>query len=101
MVDTSDMAMDAADGNKGSVTFEELDVMIQLKTIRIGKDFRCTDCIYQTKMKCNLEKHIEAKHITPGVACQFCNKIFPTRHALRIHLSRNHNALPRNFISDL
>ena len=52
------MAMDAADGNKGSVTFEELDVMIQLKTIRIGKDFRCTDCIYQTKMKCNLEKHI-------------------------------------------
>jgi len=94
MVDHSGMVLGGPDGNKGSVTFEELDVMIQLKTVRIGKDFKCTDCDYETKMKCNLEKHIEAKHISPGVACQFCNKICPTRHALRMHLSRNHNALP-------
>jgi len=97
MLDTSGMAMGAADGNKGTVTFDELDVMIQLKTIRVGKDYRCTDCEYETKMKCNLEKHIEAKHISPGVACQFCNKTCPTRHALRMHLSRNHNALPMQF----
>jgi len=81
----------------GTVTFDELDVMIQLKTVRVGKDYRCTDCEYETKMKCNLEKHIEAKHISPGVACQFCNKTCPTRHALRMHLSRNHNALPMQF----
>jgi len=94
MLDGSGMAMGATDGNKGTVTFDELDVMIQLKTIRVGKDYRCTDCEYETKMKCNLEKHIEAKHISPGVACQFCNKTCPTRHALRMHLSRTHNALP-------
>ena len=81
----------------GTVTFDELDVMIQLKTVRVGKDYRCTDCEYETKMKCNLEKHIEAKHISPGVACQYCNKTCPTRHALRMHLSRNHNALPMQF----
>jgi len=97
MIDTSGMAMGGADGNKGTVTFDELDVMIQLKTVRVGKDYRCTDCEYETKMKCNLEKHIEAKHISPGVACQYCNKTCPTRHALRMHLSRNHNALPMQF----
>ena len=78
----------------GTVDFEELDAMIQLKTIKIGKDYRCADCEYETKIKCNLEKHIEAKHISPGVACQFCNKACPTRNALRMHLSRNHNTHP-------
>ena len=43
----------------GNVNIEDLNAMIQQKTIKTGKDYKCTDCDYQSKMKCNLEKHIE------------------------------------------
>lgn len=68
--------------------------MIDSKTIRYGKIFKCSDCDYETSVKGNLGKHIEAKHISPGVVCQFCSKVCPTRHALRMHTTRQHNALP-------
>jgi len=76
----------------GAASFDEIDAMIAAKTIRLGKMFKCSDCDYETSVKGNLDKHIEAKHISPGVSCQYCAKLCPTRHALRMHVSRQHNA---------
>ena len=68
--------------------------MIDARTIRYGKMFKCSECEYETTVKGNLGKHIEAKHISPGVSCQYCSKLCPTRHALRMHTTRQHSTLP-------
>jgi len=85
------MAGMGTDANKGSASFEEIDAMIESRTIRFGKMFKCSECDYETTVKGNLGKHIEAKHISPGVTCQFCSKFCPTRHALRMHITRQHS----------
>ena len=68
--------------------------MIQMKWQQAEDKFYCTDCNYESFAKQAMEKHIESKHISPGVICQICHKISPTRHALRMHLKRMHNTLP-------
>ena len=77
----------------GIASFEDIDAIIDSKTIRCGKLFKCSDCDYETNVKGNLGKHIEAKHISPGISCQYCNKLCPTRHALRMHTTRQHNVM--------
>ena len=78
----------------GSMTSQEIDQLIKLKMIKTENTFCCTDCEYRSQLKCNIEKHIEAQHIRPGVLCKYCSKVCPTRHALRMHLKRNHNTIP-------
>jgi len=80
--------------DQGSMTSQEIDDLIKLKMVKTENTFLCTDCDYRTQLKCNIEKHIEAQHIRPGVFCKFCSKVCPTRHALRMHLKRNHNTIP-------
>ena len=67
-----------------------------MKIIQEGPNYICTDCQYVTSIKQVLKKHIEAQHISPGVMCEICHKISPTRHALRMHLKRVHNTLPKD-----
>jgi len=81
------------DANKGGASYEDIDAIIASKSIRFGRIFKCSDCDYETSVKGNLEKHIEAKHISPGVSCQYCAKLCPTRHALRMHISRQHSTV--------
>ena len=39
-----------------------------------------------------LLNHMEAKHFPgPGVVCEVCMKVTPTRHAHRMHLARVHH----------
>ena len=77
-----------------SLSVEEIDAIIQMKILQEGQNYICTDCQYVTSIKQVLKKHIEAQHISPGVMCEICHKISPTRHALRMHLKRVHNTLP-------
>ena len=37
---------------------------------------------------------IEENHIAPSSMCEYCNKVCPSRHALRMHLKRANNAYP-------
>ena len=82
--------------SSGSASYEEIDAMIETRTIRYGKMFKCSECDYETTVKGNLGKHIEAKHISPGVTCEFCSKFCPTRHALRMHITRQHSVKYRS-----
>jgi len=80
-----------ADGNKG--TFEELDYLIKAKMTEDseGFGFKCTECSYSSQSSRNMRNHIESRHVSSfGVQCSLCQKVCPTREALRKHTSRAH-----------
>lgn len=56
-----------------------------------GKVWKCLDCGYVQKLKKDVQKHVEAKHLNvPQVKCNYCGKFYPNRYALRAHVSRKH-----------
>ena len=54
----------------------------------------CSLCGYSNKFLTNVKNHVEANH-TPGylksVQCGECEKVCPSRNALRMHVKRAHN----------
>ena len=65
--------------------------MINSKMWKGEGQWACTDCDYTSKKKDHVYEHIEAKHVQgPGYMCQQCDKVCPTRKALRHHLGRYH-----------
>jgi len=94
MLDTSGMAMGAADGNKDLRSEEAIDEQIQSRIIVIGRsEFQCAECGQLASLKPNMWKHIEAKHMAPQPApCMYCNKLCPSKNALASHVSRYHRA---------
>jgi hypothetical protein len=81
-----------------SVDFQELDEKIKSMMV-LGKNLTtdgkqkasvCQVCgkeAYSSVIK----KHIEANHIDGvSIPCNTCNKIFRSRHKIRMHIERNH-----------
>merc|ERR1712105_242678 len=65
-----------ADGNK------DLDRQILPLMSNAEGTWLCHRCDYSTKARQGMVNHIESRHIASrGVACQFCHRICPTRHA--------------------
>ena len=65
--------------------------MINSKMWKGVGHWACTDCEFTSKNKSNVFEHIEGKHIQgPGYICPECEKICPTKKALRHHLARHH-----------
>ena len=59
--------------------------------MRMNDQWICKACDYSTLYKHVIVGHIESKHVDIGGApCQFCPKVCPTRHALQMHVKRNH-----------
>ena len=73
---------------------------LELKTLIRSKLFRnedgsygCANCDYVTRYLSTCENHIESRHVTTsGYACDHCETICPTRHALTTHVGRKHRA---------
>jgi len=81
MLDTSGMAMGAADGNKD-------DIQSRMWKNSSGL-WQCTICNHTSQHTTNMRNHIEVKHVgTPGYYCQQCNKFCRTKNALSIHKTR-------------
>merc|ERR1719470_629607 len=84
MVDTSGMAMGAADGNKDLATIEG-------KMLRVSNGWKCLDCEYEHIRKDLMLSHIQANHVDfPGYSCNICGKFSKTWVALKKHKTRNH-----------
>jgi len=69
--------------------------LIQSKMFRVAGElaavWRCSECSYSSKVKCNVSQHIEARHIHhSGYYCFICNKTCPSKNAFRMHNKRNH-----------
>eukprot|EP00088_Acartia_fossae_P044670 TRINITY_DN4755_c0_g1_i5.p1 TRINITY_DN4755_c0_g1~~TRINITY_DN4755_c0_g1_i5.p1 ORF type:complete len:366 (+),score=82.18 TRINITY_DN4755_c0_g1_i5:199-1296(+) len=78
-----------ADGNK-----EMMDSLVGTKIIRdAGGMFLCTDCSYTSRWENCVKIHVESKHVyTGGFKCAHCDKICPTRNALKVHNQRRHKS---------
>ena len=70
---------------------EELKRKIYSKIVPLPNGhFKCSDCDYTSKYRANLPKHIECRHISlPGLVCNICQKVYPTRESLRRHVQRH------------
>ena len=53
---------------------------------KLGTMWECIVCGKSSKYKNDITRHIESKHISsPGIKCDNCDKVSPTREALRQH----------------
>jgi len=79
-----------------SVGKTPVDVQEQINSLMVDmgqSEFHCTACGHISKTKSNMQKHIDAKHISSQpVFCQFCNKRCPSKNALQSHVSRYHKS---------
>ena len=50
----------------------------------------CKSCGYQTPVKTNIRRHIEANHVSVQYTCKICNTQHPTKTALQKHNRKNH-----------
>ena len=52
----------------------------------------CSECGKESKLKTDITRHVEAKHITnhPGYRCNYCGEYSKTKNALRVHISTRH-----------
>ena len=76
---------------KTAANIEQLDSTINSMIIKLDGIWTCTQCGKTDKSKCNLGKHVEAKHIE-GVPhpCNKCGKFFRSRNTLNNHTSLYH-----------
>ncbi|KAK7077321.1 hypothetical protein SK128_019754 [Halocaridina rubra] len=59
----------------------------------------CNLCIYKSRSKSQLGKHMKSKHdveITPSVQCETCGKMYGRNYILK-HIATMHSTQPRNF----
>jgi len=79
-----------ADGNKGYEYAVKL--LIRSKITQLDKNmFQCLECEHTSNYKSNMVKHVEDRHVKhQGHACEYCEKICPSRNALSAHISRKH-----------
>jgi len=95
MLDTSGMAMGAADGNKGQAEIlQQLDEIINTKCFRDGGINTCSECGYTTKHMTNMKSHIETNHMAEiqiKIPCLYCTNVCSTRSAMRMHMKRQHS----------
>ena len=75
------------------VLHAEIENQISQLMIRTDRGWQCGQpgCDYVAN-KWSLRNHIESKHIDiGGIQCDHCSKVCPTRHALTMHIKRNHS----------
>ena len=99
---SAEMSVATINNQSVSVELHQLDDQIKSmmehtgKSIMVGKRKQktlvCKVCGKEGQLA-NIMQHIEANHIT-GVThtCDICSKTTRSRHALRLHKSREHNA---------
>ncbi len=59
--------------------------------VQTDRGWECRTCQYSTTNRKGLMNHIESKHVNiGGVSCPHCPKVCPTRHALQMHVRRQH-----------
>jgi len=74
-----------------AIDLQDLKNRIDTKIVQLESgEYGCTDCDYTSKFRHNLPKHIEARHVMiPGLQCQTCMKVCPTRESFRRHVARH------------
>lgn len=53
------------------------------------KVWQCTDCSYSNKKTSHLYRHIERKHFTVSLNCEFCSLTFNCKETLATHKKKH------------
>ena len=72
---------------------EEAQIRIGELTQTVQDGFQCIKCGHTTKIKSNLDMHIEIHFDGLKYSCKFCDKVFPNRASLYNHKSKYHRGL--------
>jgi len=53
------------------------------------KLWQCSDCPYSNKKTSHLYRHIERKHFTVTLSCEFCSQTFNCKETLATHKKKH------------
>jgi len=53
------------------------------------KVWQCTDCPYSNKKTSHLYRHIERKHFSVSLSCEFCSQTFNCKETLATHKKKH------------
>ena len=72
-----------------------LDVLVDSKMVMERdnngyKYWRCLDCGYQQKLRKDVLKHVERRHLHLSLSCNLCPAILASRCELRTHVKSKH-----------
>ena len=59
-------------------------------TLTMLGSWQCNYCDYQSKIKCNMQQHIESHHVAVQYQCSLCDTVCPSKNALAKHKARKH-----------
>ena len=65
--------------------------MSKLQDVRGQRLWKCLECDYVKKLKGDVFKHIERKHIDINVPCEFCPLSYCSRQELKTHMKMKHS----------
>ena len=70
----------------------EIEKQIMESMFKTERGWECgqQNCDYVSKNIGNVRRHVESKHLDIVVQCPYCHKFCPTKHALTMHIKRNH-----------
>jgi hypothetical protein len=79
-----------------SAPFSELDEVVDSKLFTSCDDvghriWNCTDCPYRQKLRKDVVKHIERRHLSIRLPCHLCEAVANSRVQLKIHLKARHD----------
>ena len=52
--------------------------------------FYCKLCEYVAKLKLDVTRHIESRHLDLEYTCYYCHKVVKTKRSYQMHMRRNH-----------
>lgn len=58
------------------------------------KFWRCLDCGYTQKLRKDVLKHIERRHLSLSINCTLCPATLSSRCELRTHMKSRHGDMP-------
>jgi len=65
--------------------------MIKIQDIESGQRlWKCAECNYSKRLKGDVFKHVERKHINLTVACDICGLSYNSRQELKTHIKFKH-----------
>ena len=80
---------------QASAAFSDLDAVVESKLFfssdEMGRRiWNCTDCSYRQKLRKDVVKHIERRHMNISLPCHLCPTVATSRVQLKIHLKAVH-----------
>ena len=78
--------------NVSLIVFSEFSAQIEMYMVRSSTTgvFYCKLCKHTAKIKRDVARHIESRHLDLQYTCYYCNKVLKTKRSFQQHLRTRH-----------